>query len=248
LQHQIQQTTKTIKQIKTMKKKVRTGLILSMIFLSGNSFAKTNEMESGKSKTDQVTETYLDLVMNIVGANLNYGKYNSTFSNYKKSVIGSQIGASFQAGITPTFSIISEMYLITKGGKLEANNPLSVNKSTLRLYTLESPFLVRFRVGKFYTNAGPSIAFNVSGTRKIEGSSTENLFKNSGGEIKRWDAGVQMGVGYKFKVKQKNVALDIRYSHGLTNISKGRQEMYNRYVNVSLHISNPWKTNPFAKK
>ena len=230
-----------------MKKNVKIGIVLSMIFLSRNTFAQTNETVSVKIKTDKVTETYLDLVLNVVSTNLNYGKSNSAFSSYKKSVFGGQLGASFQAGITPTFSLVPEVYLIMKGGKLEANNPLNANKSTLRLYTVEIPVLARVRFGKFYANAGPSIAYSIYGTRKIEGSSTESLFKNSDTEFKRWDAGVQAGAGYRFKVKQRNVALDVRYTYGLTNISNGSQEMYNRYLNISLHITNPWKTNPLAR-
>lgn len=231
-----------------MKKNVRIGIIISMIFLSKNTFAQTKVSESEKIKTDKVTETYLDLVLNMVSTNLNYGKSNSSFTNSKKSIFGGQLGASFQAGITPKFSMVTEAYLIMKGGKLEANNPISINKSTLRLYTVELPVMARFRIGKFYTNAGPSIAYSIYGTMKIEGSSTESLFKKSDNEYKRWDAGIQAGAGYRFKVKQRNVALDVRYTYGLTNISNSSQEMYNRNLNISLHISNPWKTNPLARK
>ena len=230
-----------------MKQNMKIGIILIMIFLSRNTFAQTNEMVSEKIKTDKVTETYLDVLLNLVSTNVNYGKSNSDFSNYKKSVFGAQLGASFQAGITPTFSLVPEVYFIMKGGKLEENNPLTGKKTTLRLYTVELPILARFHFGKFYANAGPSIAYSFYGTKKIEGSSTESLFKNSGGDFKRLDAGVQAGAGYRFKVKQRNVSLDVRYTYGLINISNGSQEMYNRYLNISLHLSNPWKTNPLVR-
>ena len=169
-----------------MKQNMKIGIILSMIFLSRSTFAQTNEMVSEKIKTDKATETYLDLVLNVVSTNLNYGKSNSAFSNYKKSVFGGQLGASFQAGFTPTFSLVPEVYLIMKGGKLEANNPLTASKSTLRLYTVELPVMARFHFGKFYANAGPSIAYSFSGTQKMEDSTTESIFKNSGGDFKRW--------------------------------------------------------------
>ncbi len=230
-----------------MKNNVKIGFILSMIFLSRSTFAQMTEMVSEKIKTDKVTETYLDVLLNVVSTNINYGKSNSDFSNYKKSVFGAQLGASFQAGITPTFSLVPEVYLIMKGGKLEANNPLTAKKTTLRLYTVELPILARFHFGKFYANAGPSIAYSFSGTQKMEDSTTESIFKNSGGDFKRWDAGIQAGAGYRFKVKQRNASLDVRYTYGLTNISNGSQEMYNRYLNISLHITKPWKTNPLAR-
>jgi hypothetical protein len=49
-----------------MGKNVQIGLILGMIFLSKNSFGQTMELRSEKIKTDKITETYLDLVLNVV--------------------------------------------------------------------------------------------------------------------------------------------------------------------------------------
>jgi hypothetical protein len=46
--------------------------------------------------------------------------------------------------------------------------------------------------------------------------------------------------------EQKDVVLDTRYTYGLSNISNG-QEMFNRYLNISLHFSKPWKTNPLGR-
>jgi hypothetical protein len=229
-----------------MGKTVQTGLILSMIFLSQNSFGQTMESGSKKIKTDKLTETYLDLVLNVVSTNINYGKSNSTYADYKKLVFGGQVGVSFQGGITPNFSLVSELYFIMKGDKLTANNPLTVDKSVLRFYTLELPVLARVHVGKLYMNAGPSLACNLYGTSKIGSSTSDLSFNNSNEGFKRLDAGVQFGAGYRFKIKQRNVAFDVRYTYGLTNISSG-QEMYNRYLNISLHFSKPWKTNPLAR-
>lgn len=221
--------------------------MLGMIFLSGNTFGQVNGEGSEKIEHDKKTEqTYFELVLNVVNTNLNYGKSNSSLADYKKATLGIQVGVSFQVGITPNFSLVSEVYFIMKGGELNAFNPLTDTKTTLRLYTLELPILARFHVGKFYMNAGPSVAYNLYGTRKTEGSSTALSFNNSNEGFKRLDAGIQLGAGYRFKVKQKSVALDIRYTNGLTNISHG-QEMYNRYLNVSVHFSKPWRRNPLGR-
>ena len=189
-----------------MKNKLQQiGLILGMISLYANTFGQTNELGSEKIKKDKVTETYLGVLLNAVSTNLNYGKSNGALSDNKKSVLGAQLGASFQAGITPKFSLVSELYFIMKGGKLEANNSADVNNSTLRLYTLELPVLARFHFGKVYVNAGPTIAYNLFGTNKIEGTSTDVSFNNSTDGFKRWDAGIQMGAGYQKKnQKQKS--------------------------------------------
>ncbi len=230
-----------------MKKTVQTGIILGMIFLSATTFGQTKEMESKKvNESKKTAKTYLDLMVNVVSTNLNYGGTNSDLSDYKKSNNGIQAGASFQAGITPSFSLVSELYFMRKGGKLKADNPLTNSESTLHLNTLELPVLARFHFGKFYVNAGPSIAYTLSGDWKINDKSTKLSFNNSTEGYKRFDAGIQAGGGFEFPFKQRRIALDIRYNYGLTNISYNK-EMYNRAVMISVHFSKPWKTNPLAK-
>jgi len=230
-----------------MKKHLQKGLILGMIFLAGNTFGQTEAGGAEAIKVGKMTEqTYMDLLLNVVGTNFNYGKSNSALSDYKKSVLGAQVGVSFQAGITAKLSLVSELYFIMKGGELKENNPLTAAKTTLRLYTLEFPVLARLHFGKYYLNAGPSFAYNLFGTRKTEDLSANLSFNNSSEGFKRLDAGIQIGGGYRFKVKRRNVSLDVRYTYGLTNVSNN-QEIYNRYLNVSVHFSNPWKRNPLGR-
>jgi Outer membrane protein beta-barrel domain len=231
-----------------MKKKLQTGLILSMIFLSANTFGQTEVV--GSKKTNEVkktAKTYLDLMVNVVSTNINYGEANSAMADYKKTANGIQAGASFQAGITPGFSVVSELYFMRKGGKLKTNNPLTTNESSLRLNTIELPVLARFYFGKFYVNAGPSIAYTISGDKKVEDVSTKLSFTNSTEGFKRFDAGVQMGGGVEFPFKKRRIALDMRYNYGLTNVSYNK-EIYNRSVMVSVHFSKRWKTNPLGVK
>jgi hypothetical protein len=231
-----------------MKKKLQTGLILSMLFLSANTFGQTAGTESEKNKDCKKTaKTYFDLMVNVASTNISYGDANSSLSDYKKSNNGLQAGVSFQAGITPAFSLVTEFYFMRKGGKLKANNPATTAASLLHLNSLELPVLARFHAGKFYVNAGPSIACNFSGNRKIADVSTKLSFTNSTEGFKRFDAGVQMGGGVEFPFKQKRIALDIRYNYGLTNISYGK-EMYNRALMISVHFSKAWKTNPLGRK
>ncbi|MBK8609586.1 MAG: PorT family protein [Chitinophagaceae bacterium] len=231
-----------------MKQKVQTGLLIGMLFLSAATFGQTNRAETKKVIEGKKTaKTYFDLMVNVVGTNLNYGGSNSSLADYKKTNNGIQAGVSFQAGITSAFSLVSELYFMRKGGKLKANNPLSVSESSLHLNTLELPVLARFQVGKFYMNAGPSIAYNLSGKTKVDDQSTKLSFNNSADGFKRFEAGVQVGGGVAFPFKQKRIALDIRYSYGLTNISYNK-ELHNRALMVSVHFSTPWKTNPLGRK
>ncbi len=230
-----------------MKQKVRTAVLLGMIFLSATTFGQTREPERGKTTDGKKTaKTYLDLMVNMVSTSINYGGSNSALADYKKPLNGIHAGASFQAGITPAFSLVSELYFIRKGGKLKADNPLTTSESTLRLNTLELPVLARFHMGKFYVNAGPSLAYHLSGSRKMDDKSVKLSFNNSAEGFRRLDAGIQMGGGFEFPVKQKRIALDIRYVHGLTDIAHGN-EMYNRALMISVHFSKPWKTNPLGR-
>jgi hypothetical protein len=195
----------------------------------------------------RTTKTYLDLMVNVASTNFNYGNSNSAVSDYKKRDKGIQAGLSFQAGITPAFSLVSELYYMRKGGILKSGNPFSTDETRFRLNTVELPVLARLHLGKFYLNAGPSVSYAFSGKHK-EGNESEKLsFKNSSDGFKHVDAGIQAGGGFEFPLKQRRLALDIRYNHGLTNISRGSQ-MYNRGIMVSVYFSKPWKTNPLARK
>jgi hypothetical protein len=231
-----------------MNKKKQVGLIVAMMLLIGNLFGQSKASGSEKIGDGKKSgETYFDLMITTASTNLNYGGSNSALSDYKKETKGIHAGVSFQAGITSRFSLVSELYYIRKGGELTADNPLTTKKTILRLNAFEVPVLARFHFGKFYMNAGPSIACNFSGKRKIDDVSTAISFNHSTDGFKRMDAGVQIGGGYMFPIKQKRLALDIRYCYGLTNISYDK-EMFNRGLIISVHFSNPWKSNPLGKK
>ena len=230
-----------------MKQKLQTVLVMGMIFLAATAFGQTTNAGSQQNNEGRKTaKTYFDLMVNVVSTSLNYGGANSTLADYKKSTNGIQAGVSFQAGITPAFSLVSGLYFMRKGGKLKAGNPLTTTESSLRLNTLELPVLARLHLGKFYMNAGPSIAYNLSGKNTMGDMSTKLYFNNSGEGVKRFDAGVQIGGGVEFPFKQKRIALDIRYNYGLTNISYDK-EIHNRAIMISVHFSKPWKTNPLGR-
>jgi hypothetical protein len=227
---------------------VHAGFIGTMIFLSAITFGQNQGWEVKRTDDNKKTaKTYLDLMVNVVATNLNYGGSNSALADYKKSSNGIQAGVSFQAGISPAFSVVSELYFMRKGGKLKANNPLTTSESTLRINTLELPVLARFHFGKFYMNAGPSIAYNLSGNRKVDDLSTKLSFENSNKGFKRFDAGIQMGGGVQLPFRKRTIALDIRYSYGLTNIAYDK-EIHNRALMISVHFSKPWKRNPLGRK
>ncbi len=228
-------------------KKSKSIFVIGMVFLFTNAFGQSTELETTKTRNvKRTTQTYFDLMVNGVSTSINYGASNSAMADYKKSAKGIQAGASFQAGITPAFSLVSEIYYIKKGGTLTADNPLTGSESNFRFNALELPLLARFHTGRFYMNAGPSIAYMLSGNRKTNDQTTKLSFGNSSEGFKRLDAGIQMGGGFEFPLNQKRIALDIRYVYGLTNIANGN-DMHNRTLMVSVYFSKLWKTNPFGR-
>jgi len=198
-------------------------------------------------------KTYMSPLINVVSSNFNYGDANNAMKSYKKDARGIMAGATFQAGITPVFSVVAETYFVMKGATLKADNPLTVNKSTLRLYNVEIPVLARVHINRFYMNAGPYVSYTIGGRIKTESSasipekSNAISFSNVTDGFKRWELGVQAGAGYNFRIKKRALALDLRYGYGLTNVSQNA-ERYNRTFTMSIIAVKPWKTNPFGRK
>lgn len=229
-----------------MKNKIQIGMLLGLILVASIANGQDVNPQSSEQKKFG-TETHLNFVLKLVDTNFNYGSANSELSDYKKPVSSLQAGVSFQGGITKRLSLVSELYFMMKGGKLKTNNPLTESSSTLRLYSVEMPVLARVHFNRFHINAGPSIAYNFTGRQKVGETRQDVSFRNEVGGFKRWEGGVQFGGGYRFPVKGKTVTLDFRYHYGLTNISHDR-EIRNRYVNVSVQVSAPWKNSPLAKR
>lgn len=199
-----------------MKRKLQIAAILSIICLSTTAFAQNQPDTLNK-------EPQFGFLLNIVRTS-----FRTPATGENKSILGAQLGLSYQNSLTKILSLVSEFYFIMKGGKLAGN--------TMRLYTFELPVLARVYFGNVYVNAGPSIAYNFYGTSKLADVTTDLPFNNSAAGFKRWDAGLQFGGGYNFHIKQTNVGLDVRYSYGLTNVSYG-PELHNRYLNIGVHFS-----------
>lgn len=180
--------------------------------------------------------------VNSLTTNFNYGKSNSMLQAYKKNFTGLQAGISYQAGVTDAFSIVPELYFAIKGGSLTQNNPLTIGKSTLRLYTLDMPVMARVHINKLYVNAGPYASYALGGRLKTDAfagnaeTSATMSFNNSTTGLSRWDMGLLAGAGYNFNLKKSVMTLDARYGYGLVNISTGT-ERFNRMLNISLVVS-----------
>ncbi len=185
--------------------------------------------------------SHVALLLNTANSNLNYGDMNSSLQAFKKDVRGLRAGLSWQAGVTQRFSIVTEAYFAKKGGTLKSGNPLTGVESSLHLYTVEVPVLARVHAGRFYFNAGPYVSYIFSGKRTSETEASQAISFGQGPDaFRKWEAGVQGGVGYEFSIKKKRLALDLRYNHGLTSFSRN-QDLYNRTLNISISVLRTWK-------
>lgn len=203
------------------------AVIMLLTSLAPNSYSQTSK---------------LSIAINSLITNFNYGKVNAELSSYKKNYQGLQAGFSYQAGITPMFSLVPEIYFAMKGGTLNTGNSVTVSKSTLKLYSVEMPVLARLHINKLYLNAGPYASYHIGGRLKtdpansVPATSSKLSFGNDAGDFKRWDAGLQAGAGYNFSMKRSILTLDVRYGYGLVNASRDVQR-YNRMLNISLQVT-----------
>jgi len=227
-----------------MKTFLNKGLIPGMVLLCAAAFGQSET--PSQNPEAKGPSSYIRLMLNMVTTNVNYGQNNGSVWDNHTNTRGLQAGASTQLGITSRVSILGEFFFLVKGGTMPVSDA-NARKATIRFHTLELPVLARVHFGHFYLNAGPSLAYSLSGKIKADDSSTRLSFDRSGNGYKRLDAGVQVGAGYQFRIKQKQLVLDARYSYGLSNVSR-TDEMHNRYLNISLQVINPWKINPIGRK
>lgn len=181
---------------------------------------------AGAGKPVLAQESNFRICVNTLTTNFNYGASNSALRSAKKNLTGLQVGASYQVGLTRSFSIVPELYFALRGGKLD-ENAITKKSSTVKLYTLETPVLARWQIRNWYVNAGPYAAYALGGNIS---------FGHAPDAFKRWDLGLQAGLGYRLQMKRRSLNFDARYGYGLLNLSNDL-ERYNRTFNLSIQVS-----------
>lgn len=181
-------------------------------------------------------ESHIAILVNTTNSRLNYGDANTSVSDFKKDIRGLRIGLSWQAAVTERFSIVPEIYFLRKGGTLKVGNPLNGIESSLKLNALEIPVLARVHLGKLYLNAGPYVSYLLSGTESSVNEGSRSIsFERGANTFRKWEVGVLAGAGYQFSLKKKKLALELRYSHGLSSIHHTEQ-LYNRTLSISVSL------------
>lgn len=156
-----------------------------------------------------------------------------------KSKTGFNVGVIADWNVAGNFYVQPGIYFTTRGAKsemfdaeYEASDKLEVNMNYLQIPILAS---YRFPVSnsiKIDINAGPYFSYGMGGkfknewsysgeTEKIEGKVFDKSSEDkTGGDLKRFDAGLRFGAG----VQIQNFYIGVNYDLGLSNIADGGSE------------------------
>ena len=123
-------------------------------------------------------------------------KVGMNISNYTgdadlNAKIGFKLGGGFEYAFDNTWSLQPSLFLSTKGAKKDGN---SINAMYLELPVMAA---ARFNVAdntNIVVNAGPYLAFGLGGKAKDDNFDLK-LFKSDEGDWKRFDLGIQYGIG-----------------------------------------------------
>jgi len=207
-----------------MKKTLLTG-ILTILFVSAN---------------------YAQVKVGVT-AGLNASSFVQSGADNKHKA-GFQAGLVADFGITENFSIVPELLFSQRGGKHKALNAMdeqgmpAIASESLRINYLQLPvnLAYKFDVGdgsKLFVFAGPYFGYGLSGRGKIETKTADAKVNVSGkvefgskeDELKRFDLGINAGIGYQFD----NVYFKLQYNPGLTNLSN-EKKISMKNTNISL--------------
>lgn len=162
------------------------------------------------------------------GLNLSDISYSENLpSEFEESMrTGFNLGAGFEIGITPMFSIIPGLSLETRGQRVEASEPGfgEINMEADLMY-LEVPVLAQVNVpvgpGIFNIFAGPEMGILLSADQKVSiepvGGEKQVTDEDQKDNTKAIDFGIHIGLGFEIPVGPGAIAIRPGYSFSLTN-------------------------------
>jgi len=137
---------------------------------------------------------------------------------------GINIGAAFEMDIDSNFSIQPELRFTQMGTIEKFDFGAGEEKATLSINYLTIPILAKYRFGmkpsQFFILAGPRLGFGVGDvTLEAGGQSGSQSFEDA--EVSKFDFGLEVGAGVRFKLGTANMFIDARYYLGLQNLNSG---------------------------
>ena len=201
-----------------MKSLIKISIVITFVFLSA-------QMAKAQQKTWSVGPE----------AGVSFSKYggDAGTNDLKTGAIG---GLFLTYSIKNTFGITTKVLYAQKGAAFETNNV----KQTLNY--IEVPVIGRFflnKEGTFRPNIflGPSFGFLTSVTNKV-GDADRVTVDDFSSSFNTFDMGVTGGMGFNFLISNETYfIIDARYTHGLSDVSKGAGFVNNNSVAITAGIS-----------
>lgn len=183
----------------------------------------------------------------------NYSWLSGTAESRSEGRVGVSIGLHLHQPIGGDFSIDPDLGFAYKGAnaKATAASPTEAVVSA-RLWYLQMPVPIRYTMAskgrvKPRLSLGPYVAIRAGCTAELEGqglvatqscsdlhslSDTAQLFD----PYKTWDTGFVAGLGFSVPLFRTRVDFDLRYEHGLLNISRTAAVNRNRTVMLAVGV------------
>jgi hypothetical protein len=163
-----------------------------------------------------------------------------TISSYGNDGASSEAKPGLGAGLFLTYSIINTFGITTKLLYYEKGAEFSSQNTKQTLQYVEIPVIGRLflnREGNVRPNIffGPSFSFLAGAKNKVGGDVEKvDSYKNT---FNTFDFGLTGGLGCSFRIRNETYfVLDGRYTHGISDISKGNDDINNKSFAVSAGV------------
>lgn len=145
---------------------------------------------------------------------------------------GYHLGVQAEFKLSKTWSLQPQLNYNRKGVSVAHDG----HADRFHFNVIDLPVNLVYRSSKgFFAGAGPNFGYNLSGGLKAHDDPTENFdfsFGSGVNQIKRFDLGANLMVGYQFK---KNYFISANYLAGLTNLSNAPGNVWrNNLFGVSV--------------
>jgi hypothetical protein len=159
-----------------------------------------------------------------VKAGLSYANIHGRDVYDQRYRMGFGAGAFLTFGLGSSFAVQPEVLFVMKGSKYSNGSGADAYRETLGLDYIEVPILIKFFLPlagsfRFHLFAGPSLAFKLRARVKATfGGETEVETLDN---VKNTDFGLAAGVGLEHPLGRGRLTLDVRYTAGMSSLSKG---------------------------
>ncbi len=182
----------------------------------------------------------------------NYSWLTGTTEGSAEGRVGVSIGLRLHQPIVGDLSVDPDIGFAYKGANARVGGAGSTNVQTARLWYMQFPIPIRYTLashGKIRPrlSAGPFIAVRVGCTAELDTSAEQSQVSCSDlrplsdttvtfDPYKTWDAGFVASFGFNIPVWRTKFDFELRYEHGLVNISRISGPIRNRTLMFAVGV------------